>query len=66
MQLTRDRVIAAIRALLAAGLLQGEHAESVLKEMAGRIAAIAKDLLDKQQWGHARVQSNAKYLCIFV
>ena len=55
MRAARDRVKAAIKGLLAAALLQEPRTSALLEAMAGRVDAFAKDLVHKQQWGHARV-----------
>lgn len=55
MRAAGERVKAAIKGLLAAALLQEPRTSALLEAMAGRVAAFAQDLVDKQQWGHARV-----------
>jgi hypothetical protein len=54
MRAAGERVKAAIKGLLAAAL-QEPRTSALLEAMAGRVAAFAQDLVDKQQWGHARV-----------
>lgn len=53
---------AAIKALLAAALLQEPRASALLEIMAGRVAEFAQDLVDKRQWGSARV---CLHRCVF-
>ncbi|EIE21358.1 hypothetical protein COCSUDRAFT_56577 [Coccomyxa subellipsoidea C-169] len=59
MRTARDRVKAAIKALLVAALLQEPRASALLEIMAGHVAKFAQDLVDKRQWGSARVLTPA-------
>ena len=55
MRAAGNRVNAAIRAVLAAALLQEPRASALLKALSARVADLALSLVKSRQWGSDRV-----------